>query len=358
MEKIQEIKLTQFSHGAGCGCKIAPSVLEEILVGSKTFQTATRQTALSGQTGKLLIGNESGDDAAVYELSNGDCLISTTDFFMPIVDNAYDFGRIAATNALSDVYAMGGRPILALAILGFPVEKLPVEIAREILRGGKSVCEEANIPLAGGHTIDSPEPIFGLTVNGMVKKENIKRNNTAQEGDLIFLTKPIGTGILSTALKRKLITEEALQPAVDVMCQLNSIGEIFGTLDYVHAMTDITGFGFVGHLLEMCEGSNLSAEIFYSKIKLIDGVEALAKKFVAPDNTFRNWKSYEPKVSGINGESLVTLCDPQTSGGLMVAVDEEFEEEFKKLLKENHIEYTEPLGKFKASSKFKVTLSS
>ena len=348
MEKVQEIKLTQFSHGAGCGCKIAPSVLEEILKDSKT------KTAFQN----LLVGNESSDDAAVYDLGNGNCLISTTDFFMPIVHDAFDFGRIAATNALSDVYAMGGKPILALAILGYPVEKLPVEIAREILRGGKFVCEEATIPLAGGHTIDSPEPIFGLAVSGMVKKENIKRNNTAQEGDLIFLTKPLGTGILSTALKRKLITEEELQPAIEVMCRLNSTGEIFGTRDYVHAMTDITGFGLVGHLLEMCEGSNLSAEISYSKIKLIEGVEALAKKFVAPDNTFRNWKSYESKVSGISGESLVTLCDPQTSGGLMVAVDKEFEEQFKKILQENHIVHTEPIGIFKASAKFKCTVIS
>ena len=346
MESAQDIKLTQFSHGAGCGCKIAPSVLQEILIGSKT-----RQTALSGQTGGLLIGNESGDDAAVYELPNGDCLISTTDFFMPIVDDAYDFGRIAATNALSDVYAMGGKPILALAILGFPIEKLPVEIAQNILRGGKSICDAANIPLAGGHSIDSPEPLFGMAVNGLVNKKNIKRNNTAREGDLIFLTKPIGTGILSTALKRKLITEEALQPAVEVMCQLNSIGELFGSLGYVHAMTDVTGFGLIGHLLEMCEGSDLSAEIFYSKIKLIEGVEALAKKFVAPDSTFRNWKSYEPKVSGIGGESLVTLCDPQTSGGLMVAVASKNESEFRMLLKENsRWDFSEPIGIFKIKS--------
>jgi len=324
-------------------------MLEEILKDSKT-----RQTALSGEAGGLLIGNENGDDAAVYELPNGDCLISTTDFFMPIVDDAFDFGRIAAANALSDVYAMGGKPILALAILGFPVEKLPVELAQEILRGGKSVCEEANIPLAGGHTIDSPEPIFGLAVSGMVKKENIKRNNTAQEGDLIFLTKPIGTGILSTALKRKLIDEAAMKPAVDLMTRLNSLGEKLGGLEYVHAMTDITGFGLIGHLLEMCEarlpdgqGSNLSAEIFYSKIKLIEGVESLAKKFVAPDNTFRNWKSYEPKVSGINGESLVTLCDPQTSGGLMVAIDPRFENEFHSLLTEKGLkESSQPVGKF------------
>ncbi|HYV94170.1 MAG TPA: selenide, water dikinase SelD [Chitinophagales bacterium] len=345
MEKnSKEIKLTQFSHGAGCGCKIAPRVLEEILQHSKT----KTQFSQSLTDKNLLVGNESGDDAAVYELENGNCLISTTDFFMPIVDDAFDFGRIAATNALSDVYAMGGKPILALAILGFPIEKLPVEIAQEILRGGKSVCDAAGIPLAGGHTIDSPEPIFGLVVNGMMKKENIKRNNTACEGDLIFLTKPIGTGILSTALKRKLIDEEGMKPAVEIMCTLNSIGEKFGMLDFVHGMTDVTGFGLIGHLLEMCEGSNLSAEIFYSKIRLIEGVEALAKKFVAPDNTFRNWKSYESKVSGISGESLVTLCDPQTSGGLMVAVPPEFQNEFKLLLDENRMKYTEPIGKFVA----------
>jgi len=341
----EKIKLTQFSHGAGCGCKIAPSVLEEILsAGLLTEKNSKTKTSFAN----LLVGNESGDDAAVYEMTAGKCLISTTDFFMPIVDDAFDFGRIAATNALSDVYAMGGRPILALAILGFPVDKLPVEIAQEILRGGKSVCDAASIPLGGGHTIDSPEPIFGLSVNGFVKTENIKRNNTAQEGDLIFLTKPLGTGILSTALKRKLIDEAAMRPAVDVMTTLNVIGEKLGELEYVHAMTDVTGFGLIGHLLEMCEGSNLTAEISYSKIKLIGGVEALAKKFVAPDNTFRNWKSYEPKVSGISGESLVTLCDPQTSGGLMVAVKAEFENEFKNLLEKDGIECSEPIGKFTA----------
>ncbi len=333
----EPIKLTQFAHGAGCGCKIAPSVLQEILKDSKTPQSFKN----------LLVGIETGDDAAIYDLGNDTCLISTTDFFMPIVNDAFDFGRIAATNALSDVYAMGGKPVLSLAILGFPVEKLPVEIAQEILRGARSVCEAAGIPLAGGHSIDSTEPIFGLAVNGLIPKSNIKKNDSAQEGDLIFLTKPIGTGILSTALKRNLIPEEELIPAIEVMCRLNSIGEIFGGLRYVHAMTDVTGFGLIGHLLEMCEGSNLSAEVFYSKLKFIEGAEALAKKFVAPDNTFRNWKSYEPKVSGINGASLVTLCDPQTSGGLMVAVDASHIGEFTALLTENELtDYALPIGNF------------
>lgn len=337
MSHTEPIKLTQYSHGAGCGCKIAPAVLEEILKDSKTVT----------QFPRLLVGNESGDDAAVYELNDGSCLISTTDFFMPIVDDPFTFGKIAACNALSDVYAMGGKPILALAVLGFPVEKIPVEIAQQILKGGKSVCEEAGIPLAGGHSIDSPEPIFGLAVNGFVSKKNLCRNNTAQDGDLIFLTKPLGTGILTTALKRKVITEAELQPAVDVMCTLNSAGEIFAQQDYVHAMTDVTGFGLLGHLLEMSEGSALHAEISYSAIPLIAGAAELAKKFVAPDNTFRNWKSYESKVNGINGESLITLCDPQTNGGLMVAVApvsaDDFTTQLQKLTGESPLE---PIGKF------------
>ena len=216
----EKIKLTQFSHGGGCGCKIAPSALQEILKDSKSNQ----------EFADLLVGNESGDDAAVYALGNGNCLISTTDFFTPIVDDAFDFGRIAAANALSDVYAMGGKPVLALAILGFPVEKIPIEIAQEILKGAKKICEEVSVPLAGGHSIDSTEPIFGLSVNGLVLNEHIKKNNTAKEGDLIFLTKPIGTGILSAALKRNLISEADMKPAIDSMCTLNSVGSIFGSI--------------------------------------------------------------------------------------------------------------------------------
>ena len=332
----EKIRLTQFSHGAGCGCKIAPLVLEEIL------KDARSDRAFHG----LLVGNESGDDAAVYELTNGDCLISTADFFMPIVDDPFDYGRIAATNAISDVYAMGGKPVMAIALLGWPVEKLPVKLAQQILKGGIAACELAGIPLAGGHTIDSPEPIFGLSVTGLIKRDSIKRNNTAQAGDLLFLTKPIGTGILSTALKRKLISEEALAPAIELMCTLNVAGSRFGLLDYVHAMTDVTGFGLLGHLLEMCEGSGLSASINYADIQWIDGVESLAKQFVAPDNTFRNWKSYEPKVEGVTGERLVTLCDPQTSGGLLVAVDALHADAFTNLLREQQLaNHIHPIGK-------------
>lgn len=331
----EKIKLTQYSHGAGCGCKIAPAVLEEILSGSRTDRSFPG----------LLVGNETGDDAAVYELQGHDCLISTTDFFMPIVDHPADFGSIAAANAISDVYAMGGRPLLAIAILGWPVDKIPVQYAKMVLEGGRSVCERAGIPLAGGHTIDSTEPIFGLSVNGLVKKANLKRNNTAKPGDRLYLTKAIGTGILSTALKRKLVDEAALDPAVALMCTLNDAGITFGALNYVHAMTDVTGFGLLGHLIEMCEGSHLSATINYDDLVLIEGVTPLAKKFVAPDNTFRNWKSYEPKVTGVTGERLVVLCDPQTSGGLLVAVDEQSTSDFEEVLEKlNLAQYLKPIG--------------
>src|SRR6187401_1552261 len=249
-------RLTQYSHGAGCGCKIAPKVLDEILKSNISFP----------DTKNLLVGNSSKDDAAVYDLENGMALISTTDFFMPIVDDAFDFGRIAAANSISDVYAMGGKPLLAIAILGWPVEKLPVELAQRIIEGGRTVCAEAGIPLAGGHSIDSPEPIFGLAVTGIVSKENLKQNNTAQSGDLIFLTKPLGVGILSTAQKRGLLKEGHLQLMIEQMTMLNKIGEASGKIKGVTAMTDVTGFGLFGHLIEMAESSGVSAEIFYTKI--------------------------------------------------------------------------------------------
>lgn len=333
----EKIRLTQHGHGAGCGCKIAPEVLQNILSNSGKNEKTFRE---------LLVGYDSADDAAVWDLGNENVLITTTDFFLPIVDDAFTFGRIAAANAISDVYAMGGKPIFALALLGFPVEKLPIELASEILKGARSVTDEAGIPIAGGHTIDNVEPLFGLVVNGTATKKNIRQNNSAQEGDYLFLTKSIGTGILTTALKRGLISEGFIQPAVESMCKLNSAGEIFGTMNHVHAMTDVTGFGLIGHLLEMC-GDKISAEIYYDQIQLLEGAKELAQKFVAPDNTYRNWKSYDGKVSGISGESLITLCDPQTSGGLMVAVAAENKNEFSEWLKKNGFEkYTEPVGRF------------
>jgi selenide,water dikinase len=276
----------------------------------------------------LLVGYDTKDDAAVYDMGNGRAIISTTDFFMPIVDDAFDFGRIAAANSISDVYAMGGKPLMAIAILGWPVEKIPAEVAQKVLDGARTICAEANIPLAGGHSIDSPEPIFGLAVTGEVEIKNIKRNSTATEGCKLFLTKPLGAGMITTARKRGLAREEDFSEVVSTMTQLNSIGYEFGKLNYVKAMTDVTGFGLLGHLIEMCEASNLSAEIEYSKIPLQKNISHYASKMIYPDGTMRNWKSYEKKVEGIGTESLLTLCDPQTSGGLLVAVDASFEKEF------------------------------
>lgn len=311
-EEQEPSKLTQYSKGAGCGCKVAPAVLEEILRTDPALSTFTDH--------KLLVGNQTKDDAAAYDIGNGMALISTVDFFTPIVDDARDYGRIAAANALSDVYAMGGKPILAIAVMGLPVEKLPAEIARQIIAGAKEICAQAGVSLAGGHTIDSPETFFGLAVNGMAPIANIKQNNTAQTGDILYLTKPIGTGILTTALKRGLITATELQPAVDSMSTLNTFGEVLGSCSYVHALTDVTGFGLLGHLIEMCVGSHVSAQLDYASIPLLPGVAALATKFIYADNTMRNWKSYEPKVKGISGDRLLTLCDPQTSGGLLISV--------------------------------------
>ena len=281
------IRLTQYSHGAGCGCKIEPAVLEKIL----------NNTDKRSHFESLIAGYETKDDAAAWDLGDGNYLLSTTDFFMPIVDDPFDFGRIASTNALSDIYAMGGKPAFALAILGFPVEKLSVDVAKKIISGANSVCERAGIPLAGGHSIDTPEPIFGLVVNGFVKKENLKRNNTAKAGDLLFLTKPLGTGIMSTALKRGKISDGDLEAVVSVMTRLNSIGEVLAKNEAVHAMTDVTGFGLLGHLIEMCEGSGLSAYIDNKKIPLIPGLEHYSSQLIFPDNTYRNWNAYEKKVS-------------------------------------------------------------
>ena len=335
-----KICLTQYSHGAGCGCKISPKVLDEILKSN---------IALPGQE-HLLVGNDTKDDAAVYDLGNGMALISTTDFFMPIVDDPFDFGRIAAANSISDVYAMGGKPLMAIAILGWPVEKLSPEIAQKVIEGGRTICKEAGIPLAGGHSIDSPEPIFGLAVTGILPKENLKRNNTAREGDHLFLTKPLGVGILSTAQKRGLLKEEHLPVMIEQMTALNKIGEMLGSIEGVTAMTDVTGFGLFGHLIEMAEGSGLSAEIFYDKIPVAAGVKEYISQRIFPDATTRNWSSYSDKVKfekGVNVmEAFTLLPDPQTNGGLLVSVNEAGMEKVKELLLANGLaSFAEPIGR-------------
>src|SRR5260221_3220628 len=334
------IKLTQYSHGAGCGCKISPKILDEIL----------KSNIVLPDNDKLLVGNHSKDDAAVYDLGNGTALISTTDFFMPIVDDAFDFGRIAAANSISDVYAMGGKPILAIAILGWPVEKLTTELAHKVVEGGRSICATAGIPLAGGHSIDSPEPIFGLAVTGIVPVENLKKNNTAQEDDYLFLTKPLGVGILSTAQKRGLLKEEHLQVMIEQMTRINKIGEELGKIAGVTAMTDVTGFGLLGHLIEMAEGSGLSAEMYYDKLPVAEGVKDYIAQRIFPDATIRNWNSYSDKVKfekGVNViEAFTLLPDPQTNGGLLFSAKEESLEKIKDVLRKEKLEnFAEVIGR-------------
>lgn len=336
---MDPIKLTQFSHGAGCGCKIAPKVLEEILKGS--WQMPDDRN--------LLVGNHSKDDAAVYDLGNGKALISTTDFFMPIVDDPFEFGRIAGANAISDVYAMGGTPLMAIAILGWPVEKLPAELAKQVIEGGRAACAAAGIPLAGGHSIDSPEPIFGLAVTGLVDIDNIKKNNTAQPGDAIFLTKPLGVGILSTAQKRGLINEEHVAPMIQQLSALNQLGALLGQLPEVTAMTDVTGFGLLGHLYEMASGSQLSASISYTALPVAAGVKEYIAKRIFPDATTRNWNSYGQQVKfekGVNVmEAFTLLPDPQTNGGLLFTVAASGVEKVKALLEVNGAgAFANPIG--------------
>ncbi len=332
------IKLTQFSHGAGCGCKISPQQLSVIL-----------ETNNKSQHPLLLVGNDTRDDAAVFDLGDGTALISTTDFFTPIVDDAFDFGRIAAANSISDIYAMGGKPILAIAILGWPIEKLPAALAQEMMAGGRNICDEAQIPLAGGHSIDSLEPIFGLAVTGIVPLKNLKKNSTAEKGDLIFLTKSLGTGILSTAQKRGVIENEHKVVMTKSMVMLNRVGEKLGTFNGVTSMTDVTGFGLAGHLIEMMEGSNMSCKLFYNSIKKLDGVKQYIDQRIVPDATFRNWNSYSDKVKFEKGidvmEAFTLLPDPQTNGGLLITVKREAINEIRDAFNDFSLDdYVEPIG--------------
>ena len=297
----------------------------------------------------LIVGFDTADDAGVYRLRDDLALVQTLDFFTPIVDDPYDFGAIAATNAISDVYAMGGTPLMAVAILGWPLDKLPAEVAQQVLAGGRSICQQAGIPLAGGHTIDTQDPVFGLAVTGTVHPKNLKKNNTAQEGDLLFLTKPLGTGILATAVKRSLLQEEHYEGLLQNMITLNSIGAELGKLEGVHAMTDVTGFGLMGHLLEMAEGSGLGAQLFYNRLQKLAGVETYLQQRITPDATFRNWNSYSAKVGfekGVNVmEAFNLLPDPQTNGGLLIAVAPDGVEALKELLTLHHLQnHLQPIG--------------
>jgi selenide,water dikinase len=326
--ELEKIKLTQYSHGAGCGCKISPAILEKIL------HSSVKQVP----DDRLLVGNETSDDAAVLDMGNGTALISTTDFFMPIVDDAYDFGRIASANAISDVYAMGGKPVLAIAILGWPIDKIPAEAAQKVLEGSRSICAEAGITLAGGHSIDCPEPVFGLAVNGIVAINNLKQNSTATAGCQLYLTKALGVGILSTAQKKGILKPEHAVIALQSMCKLNKVGEVLGHLPQVKAMTDVTGFGLLGHLVEMCNGSNLQAVIEFDKVPKIDSINGYVEQGCIPGGTGRNWISYGNKIGMITEIQRQILADPQTSGGLLIAVETGDVENFEDILRNNGIE--------------------
>jgi len=316
------IKLTEYSHGAGCGCKIAPAMLESILRG---------QVACAADK-HLLVGNESKDDAAVYDIGNGEAIVSTTDFFMPIVDDPFSFGQIAATNALSDIYAMGATPMMAIAILGWPISKLGADVAAKVVDGGRQACKDAGIILAGGHSIDAPEPIFGLAATGRIKIDYLKQNNRAKAGCSLFLTKPLGVGILSTAQKQKKLKAEHRDIATNSMCELNKIGEQLGRLAAVTAMTDVTGFGLLGHLLEICQGSEVAAQVDFSRVPLLDpAVEEYRQLGCIPGGGERNFDSYGHHISPLTEQQKHILCDPQTSGGLLVVVTQDAIEDFTRI---------------------------
>ena len=339
---MSTIKLTQYSHGAGCGCKISPKLLDDIL-----------QTEDKVCYDNLLVGNDTKDDAAVYDLGNGTSAISTTDFFMPIVDDPFTFGKIAATNAISDIYAMGGKPIMAISIFGWPIEKLDSATAQQVIEGGRAVCNEAGIPLAGGHSIDSPEPIFGLAVTGMIENENIKRNDEAEAGCQLFLTKPIGIGILTTAQKQGKISDEDMQNAIDAMCTLNKIGQEIAQIEGVTALTDVTGFGLLGHLREICEGSDISAVVEFDKVPLLPNVETYLEMGCTPGGTLRNYNSYGDKIAPLSDKQRDILCDPQTSGGLLCVVRPENVTEFLEVTKNAGLSL-EPIGKTTEKSDYYV----
>lgn len=329
------VRLTQYSHGAGCGCKISPAQLEVILQGTGTGPSDPR----------LLVGHGTRDDAAVYDIGGDRCLISTTDFFSPIVDDPFDFGRIAITNAISDVFAMGGTPLLAVAVLGWPVDKLAPEIARLVVEGGCQACRDVGIPLAGGHSIDAPEPFFGAAITGEVQRSQVKRNDTAQEGDLLYLTKPIGLGLLATAQKRGRLRPEHARIGTEIMIRPNSIGRDLGAWPEVHALTDVTGFGLLGHLWEMCAGSGLGAELVFDDLPRIPEAATYLAEGCYPDGAFRNWKSLGAHSSGAEGmERMMFLSDPQTSGGLLIACAPDARGRMEELLRNNGLPAF-PIGK-------------
>jgi selenide,water dikinase len=326
------INLLEFSKGSGCGCKLPPAALNEVL---QSFRKHSNQNLLSG--------NAHNEDAAVWLLDDGQLLISTADFFTPVVSDAFDFGRIASANAISDVYAMGAKPVFALALMGWPLSKIPLSEAQRVMQGATEICLEAGVLIAGGHTIESEEPIFGLAVNGFTPRNNLKTNAGALAGDAIYLSKPLGSGILAAAMRRGLIREAEMTEMMRNMTQLNALGQALGALPGVHALTDVTGFGLLGHLSEMAAGSGLCAEIQLGKIPLMTGVKEYAHQFVYPNLTTSNYQSVQPYCEGLNGMEFLWLCDPQTNGGLLVSLAPDAEEEFLRLAAEQHPQRPEPV---------------
>jgi selenide,water dikinase len=333
MKDIANIKLTSYSHGAGCGCKISPKALTTVL------KTSVPQI----QSDKLIVGNDTRDDAAVYDIGNGQGVISTTDFFLPIVDDPFKFGKIAAANAISDIYAMGGKPIMAIAILGWPINTISAEVANQVIEGGREICREAGIVLAGGHSIDNPEPLFGLAVTGLVDLKNLKRNDTATAGCSLYLTKPLGVGILATAQKDGKLLDEHADIAPNSMMKLNSIGEKLSVMEGVTALTDVTGFGLLGHLLEICEGSNVQAVIEYEDVPIFKEIYSYLEQGCIPGGTNRNWESYGDKIALPDESMRNILADAQTSGGLLIAVKEDNAKAIEELLDSNKL-YSKSIG--------------
>lgn len=337
-------RLTSLSHGGGCGCKIAPGVLSEIL----------RSTTAMPLPPELLVGIETADDAAVYKLNDSQALVATTDFFMPIVDDPFEFGRIAATNAISDVYAMGAQPIMALALVGMPVNVLPLSVIGKILDGGQSVCRAAGIPIAGGHTIDSVEPIYGLVAMGLVHPDHIKRNADAQVGDVLVLGKPIGVGILSAALKKEMLPDDGYQAMISNTTKLNTAGPDLAKLKGVHALTDITGFGLAGHLLEMARGAKCTVRLNWTEVPLLPGVKALANQGCITGASGRNWQGYGSEVSLPSNFSSVEqslLTDPQTSGGLLVSCAPDSVNDVLNIFKQHGFDHATVVGHVEAQQK-------
>jgi len=333
------IRLTSFSHGGGCGCKIAPGVLSEILHKAGGIVPEA-----------LLVGLETSDDAAVYRINDEQALIATTDFFMPIVDDPFDFGRIAATNAISDVYAMGGTPIMALALVAMPIDKLPVDVIRRIIEGGESVCTNAGIPIAGGHTIDSVEPIYGLVAMGLVHPSHLKTNRTAEDGDVLVLGKALGVGIYSAALKKAQLDADGYVEMIASTTKLNTPGARLAAMPGVHALTDVTGFGLLGHLLEMCRGSNLGADVRWPDVPILPGVEDLARQGFITGASGRNWAGYgkDVELDGISDLQRALLTDPQTSGGLLVSCAPDAVEPVLTAFHEDGFERAAVIGKMTA----------